>query len=124
MVKKFLLFILGLIFIPIFAIFVPIFMGIAYGLFGGGYLIYLAFKMRVYDCCEMIVKLILIVLSFAGAAINLAFCIAAGVIASGLAVLLIIPAIIFHVYLFVRSVIWWRKNLRNTNQQRPQTQKR
>ena len=115
MIKKFLIFIVGLILIPILAIGVPILMGVGYGLFGGVYLIYLACKMRVYDWCGVIGKLILIHLSLVGAVIAMALSIAGGIIASGLAALLIIPAVIFHVYLFVRSVIWWRKNLRNTS---------
>ena len=114
LMKKFLMFILGLILIPFVFICLPIFVGIGYGL-GGTYIIYMAFNMKVDNWYGIIIKIILIVLSFPGAAIAFVFCSAAGVFVSGLGVLAIIPAIILHAYLFARSVIWWRKNLRNTS---------
>jgi hypothetical protein len=115
MIKKFILFIIGLILIPVLAIGIPIIMGIGYGLFSGGYVIYMAFQKNIYDWFDYVIKLILILLSFPVAGLALAFCIAGGALGSGLAALLIIPAIFFHVYLFARSVIWWTSNVRNTS---------
>lgn len=119
MFKKFLLYILGLVLIPIIFIGVPILMGIGYGLFGACYLIYMACSKHVYDGCDCFIKLILIILSFPGAGIALAFTVAGGALGSALGALLIIPAIGFNTYLFFRSVIWWRRNLRNTSRLMP-----
>jgi hypothetical protein len=123
MIKKFLLYILGIVLIPILLVGIPILMGIGYGLFGGIYLIYMAFKAN-FSGCDYFFKPIIIILSFAGATIILGLAIAGGAIGSAIGALLVIPGISFHTYLFFRSVIWWRRNLRNSQKQLPPPQER
>lgn len=118
MIIKFLLFLLGLILIPIIFIGLPVLFGIGYGLYGGMYLIVLSFTYRNYQpkCKDHIIRIVLIILSFPAAAIVLGLGIAGGAIVTAIAALFVIPAIIFHVYLFFRSVLWWRKNLKIAKQ--------
>ena len=47
MIKKFFLFVLGLILLPVLFIGLPVLFGVGYGLFGGVYLIYEACKIRI-----------------------------------------------------------------------------
>ena len=111
MIKKFILFILGLTLIPVLFIGLPIIIGIGYGIFGGFYLIYIAFSFRIHGICEIFLKLVIICFSFVGFGIAVGLGTVGGAIGSAFGALFVIPAIIFHFYLFIRSVIWWRKNL-------------
>ncbi len=118
MIVKFFLFLLGLILIPLGFIGLPLLLAIGYGLFGGIYTIYIAFTYKDYNpqWYHYLIRFILIILSFPAAGIILAFCAVGGAIASGLAAILVIPAMIFHTYLFARSFLWWRMNLKIARQ--------
>ena len=69
-----------------------------------------ACKMYIDSIMECALKIFLILLSFPGGILAIAFCTAGGALVSAIGAILIVPALFFHVYVYTRSVIWWNKN--------------
>lgn len=95
---------------PLVFVGLPLVFGIGYGIFGGGYLVSMAFKMNVRSSSEFLLKMFMILISFPVGVIILGLCTAGGAVVSAIGAILIVPALLLHVYVFTRSVIWWNKN--------------
>ena len=111
MIWKTLVFISGLIFIPLILTILPILAGVCYGLYGGcASCGYLCLHLSVDSFCTFILKLFMIIFSIPVFFIALGLASGLGVIASGLGAIASVPALLIHCYMFGRSIYWWNKN--------------
>ena len=114
--KKTIIFLLGLIFIPVIMILLPILVGFGYGIYG-------AFAFCGVGCgcfgnplhCNIPFRIILAFLTLPLFPVIIALGTAAGCVIAGLAALLLLPALLIHIYMYFRSMYWWHKTRKHGN---------
>ena len=115
---KFLIFLLGLIVIPLAFIILPMLAGICSGIYGDYVSCsYICHPRRGNDCgkCGVIYRILLLIISLPIGCIILGLGIGLGALGSGLGAIASIPAIILHTFMFGRSLYWWNKNRNHSN---------
>ena len=114
---KFLIFLVGLIVIPLGLTILPVLGGIGYGIYGGIVTCALMCNPRMGNCglCGVFIRIVLIILAIPIGCIVLGIAIGLGALGSGLGAIASVPAIIIHTYMFGRSLYWWNKNRNHSN---------
>jgi|LauGreDrversion4_2_1035121.scaffolds.fasta_scaffold144694_1 hypothetical protein len=111
MLYKTLLFILGFALIPVLMVTLPLLAGIGYGIYGCLACSCVCLILRNTPC---LLRFVIFIFTLPLSPIALAFSIACGALVSAICAILVIPALIVHCYMFIRSVIWWSKTKRHS----------